>query len=213
MKQLSIYTVTSLFVLLSVTSAQAPQPSLLQILANRSVFGKDFPAALASVPAWAAVEERRVVVLAHEVVGGTPFTTKEEAEKRALRLRQALQNRVTFRPGTPLAESSATLSRVQAISFPEDDSVRVAVSDSSPELIAPQLTPARLKEELGQPEKIIYVTVQNKYERRPIELTVYEYAGGQISFAESSPSLRPGFIDRAILDVRAINAAVFQEAK
>jgi hypothetical protein len=202
-------------VILTVALAQASKPTLVQILNNRSVFGKDFPAVLRGLPAWNAQGEQEVVVFAHRAVGATALDTKEESEKRAAQLNDMLLKlQVQFKPDfRSLAEAPTGRLRAEAIAFPEDDSQRVAVSDSSLQLLNPELTPARLREALGPAERVAYVTVQNKFERRPIQLTVYEYADGQIGFAEPNPSLRPGFIDRVLLKVRAVNAAVFEEAR
>src|SRR5260370_34145015 len=133
MKQLSLRMVGLLGAMLTFASAQAPQPALVQILANRSVSGKDFPVALTSVPAWSSLEERQVVVFAHQIVGATSFNTKEDAQKRAGQLNKSLQkSRVRFRRElSTFAKVPAQRLRAQAIPFPEDDSSRVAVLDSS----------------------------------------------------------------------------------
>jgi len=215
MKRLSLFIVGWSYLIIILSSAQSPQQPVIKIVTNRSVFGKDFPTALASLPGWASQDERQVTVFSHQIVGATAFDTKAEAEKRVTQLNKRLRNlRPRFKPELgALARARVPRLRAQVVPFSEDDSIRLALSNPGWELINPQLTPARLQEALGPPQKISYVTVQNKTERIPIQLKVYEYADGQIFFAESSPATRPGFIDRATLDVRAVNAAVFQEVK
>jgi hypothetical protein len=215
MRRLLLPFTACLGVMLTSATAQAPPPTLVQILSNEVVFGKDFAAALRSLPAWNALEEREVVVFAHQIVGSTPYDTKQTAEKRAGQLNEALtktqaQFKSEFRT-MPVAALRAM--RAEGIPFPEDDSYRTAVADSSLQLLNPELTLARLSAALGKPQRVRYVTVQNKLERRPIQLTLYEYADGQIAFAVPDPSLRTEIIDRAFLNVRAVNSAIFQEAK
>jgi hypothetical protein len=201
--------------ILSGAWGQTSEPVVLKILSNRAVFGKDFAAALRSLPVWNALEEREIAVFTNRVVGSTSFDTKSEAEQRTLQLKTAFtKTQAQFRPEySPMAEAPARNLRVEAIPFPEDDSYRAAMTDSALELLNPGLTLERLSAALGNPERVRYVTVQNKTERRPTQLKLYEYADGQIAFAVPDPTLHPGIIDRALLNVRAINSAVFQEAK
>ena len=198
------------------TSSSAQSPQLVApILTNRTIFGKDFAAALRSLPAWNALGEREVTVFAHQVVGATSFDSKPDAEKRASQLNEALSKEQAKLKSefSTLSEAAPGVLRVEGIALPEDDSFHAAVTDSSLQLLNPDLTPARLTEALGKPTRVRYVTVQNKTERLPIQLTLYEYADGQIAFAVPNPTLKPGLIDRAILNVRSIYSAVFQEAK
>ncbi len=196
-------------------SGQTPEPAVVKILSNQAVFGKDFAAALRSLPGWNALEEREIAVFSVQLVGSTPFDTKQAAEKRVSQLNEALtKTHAQFKSEfSAMSEARLHPLRVEAIPFPEDDSYRAAMTDSSLQLLNPDLTLERLSAALGKPESVRYVTVQNKTERRPIQLKLYEYAGGQIAFAVPDPTLRPGIIDRALLNVRAINSAVFQEAR
>jgi len=195
--------------------AQAPESSLLHILSNQAVFGKDFSAVLRSLPAWNAYGEHEVAIFEHQVVGATRHNTRDEAQKRAAQLNQTLlkvQAPLKSEFGA-LAQSPPAPLHAEAIAFHEDDSYRVVVADSSLQLLNSELTLARLKKELGAPQKVAYVTVQNRTERRPIQLTLYEYADGQVAFATPDLSLHPGIIDRVLLNVPAISAAAFQEAR
>ncbi|MGA8429390.1 MAG: hypothetical protein WB729_06185 [Candidatus Sulfotelmatobacter sp.] len=214
MRRLLLPVAASLCLMLTTTLAQAPESSLLRILTNQTVFGKDFSAVLRSLPAWNSNGEHEVVVFAHQVVAATRHDTRQEAQKGAAQLNAAflgVQSHLKSEYGA-LAQAASPL-HAEAIAFPEDGSYRVAVADSSWQLLSPELTLERLKKELGAPQKVAYVTVQNKTERRPIQLTLYEYADGQVAFAIPDLSLHPGIIDRVLLNVRAISAAAFQEAE
>jgi len=196
-------------------SGQTPELAIVKILSNQAVFGKDFAAGLRSMPAWNALKEREIAVFSARIVGSTPFDTKQAAEKRASQLNEALTKlQAQFKPEfSAISEAPPRPLRVEAIPFPEDDSYHAAITDSSLQLLNPDLTLERLTAALGEPERVRYVTVQNKTERRPTQLKLYEYAGGQIAFAVPDPTLRPGIIDRALLNVRTINSAVFREAR
>lgn len=215
MRRLRLGVAMSLCFMLTTTLAQVPESSLLRILSNRAVFGKDFGGVLRSLPAWNSYGEHEVAIFPHQVVGATPHDTREEAQKGAAQLNQTLlKAQAQFKSEfSALAQAAPTPLRAEAIAFPEDDSYRVAVTDSSLQLLNPELTLARLKQELGAPQRVVYRTVQNKTERRPLQLTVYEYADGQIAFATPDLSLHPGIIDRVLLNVRAVSDAAFQETK
>jgi hypothetical protein len=201
--------------MLTGAAVQAPEPALAEILSNRAVFGKEFGAALRTLPAWNVVGEHEVAVFGQQIVGSTPYDTKQAAEKRAVQLNQALTKmQPQLKPEySALSVTLPRAMRAESVPFPEDDSYRVAVTDSSLLLLNPGLTLERLSAALGKPQSVRYVTVQNKFERRPIQLTLYEYAGGQIAFAVPDPSLRRGIVDRVLLNVRAVNSAAFQESK
>jgi hypothetical protein len=77
MKRLLLPVAASLCLMLTTTLAQAPESSLLRILTNHTVFGKDFSAVLRSLPAWNSYEEHEVVVFAHQVVGATRHDTRQ----------------------------------------------------------------------------------------------------------------------------------------
>jgi hypothetical protein len=195
------------------------QATLVRILTAPGVWGENFPAALAHLQAWARVNERTVLVFPDQVVGGTPFITQEEAQRLADELRRALnlprpQSRPEF--SEVFKQYSANQSipfNVEAVYFGDDDSYRVAWMTSPEGFMNPSLTFDTIEKLIGQPEEIRTEVVETQGERRPVVLTLHTYAGGAVIFAESDLSPRPGFVDRAILDVRALMSAVFQEAQ
>lgn len=205
----------SLCVMLTATLAQAPESSLVRILNNRAVFGKNFGAILQSLPAWNSYGEHEVAIFADHVVGATRHETRAEAQKGAAELNATfLKVQAHFKPEfSTLAPSAPAPFHAEATAFPEDDSYRVAIADPLLQLLKPELTLEQLKIELGTPQKIAYLTVQNKTERRPIQLTLYEYSDGQVAFAVPDLSIHPGIIDRVLLNVPSVSGAVFQEAR
>lgn len=183
--------------------------SLPAILNDNSLWGKDFSAALPSLPAWQQVGEPQVTVFSDRIIGSRTYERPEAAQSGATELRRAL---ATPRPALPGATAARNF-RAETLTLLEDDSVHVALINSSLQLLNPELTRAVLERRLGPPEKVSSLTLQNKLERRPIVLTLYQYAGGAVVFAEPNLSQRPGFVDRVFLDVPALTNAVFPEEK
>ena len=193
--------------------AQSGQgPAVIKILTARGLFGKDFPAALASLPAWRRAGEESVAVFPDRIVGATPFKAAEAAQPARSALGEAL------RQATPAAGPSfATALRAlvgkpppltsDVIQFSDDGSFRVALSGG--EFLRGGLTVKQVEAAIGQPETVTTQLIQSEGERRPVILTLHSYAGGAIVFAESDLAPRPGVIDRVILNVPAVSAIVF----
>src|SRR5262249_15740274 len=122
------------------TASQDPvRSAIVKILNDRTLFGKDFPAALAFLSSWTKINERQVAFYPDRVVGSTRYTTLDAAQQAASALRQA----VAGPQPAPSAEFADLLKgvptqfpfRVEIISsFPDDGSIRLAWS-------APQATP------------------------------------------------------------------------
>lgn len=200
--------------------AEARLPlSLAQILSDHILFGKDFPAALAQLQGWTQIGERTVAVFPDQIVGSTPYRTREEAQPNAGLLGRAsrelhprLNPEITSLLAGAIAKQPPAF-LAQAILSPEDVTLRIAWADAAFQFLAPDLSVATVRERLGPPEKISEEIVPTESDRRPVVLTVYSYAGGTIAFAESDAAAKPGLVDRVILDVPAVAAALFQEAR
>jgi hypothetical protein len=82
--------------LLSVASAFGGPPeekanALAKIFGEPGLWGKDYPAALASLPAWNRLGEKRVWMFADRIIGGSPHKTREEAQGEAERFTEAVK--------------------------------------------------------------------------------------------------------------------------
>src|SRR6516162_1993593 len=82
--------------LLSMASAFGGPPeekanALAKIFGEPGLWGKDYPAALASLPAWNRLGEKRVWMFADRIIGGSPHKTREEAQGEAERLTEAVK--------------------------------------------------------------------------------------------------------------------------
>lgn len=215
------------------TSAPSQDPvrsAIVKILNDRTLFGRDFPAALAFLSSWSQIGEREVHIYPDRIVGATQYKTLEEAQQAADRLRQATAGP---RP-TPSPEFVELLRgvpsqfpfRVEVISFFSDDgSIRLAwsapqaspgvsqqVSDPAQtalQFFDPGLTPATVQQRAGPADEITQRTLQTDKDERPVILAVHSYAKGAVVFATSDLSPRPGSVDRIIFNVPAITAVVF----
>ena len=189
--------------------------SVVQILTNRALWGKDFPTALAFLESWNRINEQKIFMFTNRVVGSTRYKTREAAQQAAARLSEAMKT-PRSRPKPELADllqgvpaQAPSQLRVEVVRFlPDDDFFHVAWSNPSLQFLAPNLTVATVRERIGPPERTTQELVQNEAERRPVVLTLHNYAAGAIIFAESDWST-PGVVDRVIFDVRAITAALF----
>jgi hypothetical protein len=192
------------------------ETNLARVLADRRVWGKDLPTALAFVESWGRAGERRLYVFPDRVVGATQYRTRDEAQRVAVRLTEAMRAaRRSARPGfeellrgvPTRAPAALRVSVVRLV--PDDEYFHVAWTGPSLQLLPPQLTVAAVRERLGPPERVVQELIQNETERRPVVLTLYVYAGGAVAFAESDWAPVPGYVDRAVLDVSAVTAALF----
>ncbi len=197
-------------------STPMQETSMTRVLADRTVWGKDFPTALAFVESWGRAGERRLYVFPDRVVGATQHRTSDDAKRAATKLSEAMRTaRRRARPGfEELLRGAPTQSpaalRVEVVRLePDDEYFHVAWVSPSLEFLPKQLTVAAVRDRLGPPEKVVLETIQNETERRPVVLTLYVYAGGAVSFAESDWAPVPGYVDRGVLDVSAVTAALF----
>ena len=192
------------------------QTNVTQVLSKAGVFRRDFPTALAFLESWNRINEPKIHIFPDRVVGSTQYRTREEAQRAAARLTEAMRA-ARSRPKAEAADllrgapaQAEALLKVDVIKFlPDDDSFHVAWINPSLQLLTPNVSLATIQERLGPPERSTPELVQNDTERRPVVLTLHSYAGGSIVFAESDWSPVPRTVDRVIIDVRSTTAALF----
>src|SRR5207247_976595 len=69
----------------------------------------------------------------------------------------------------------------------DDGALHLAIAIASPDpVLAPGLTIETVQSVIGPPDSTARQTIQNGFERRPVVLRLYRYAGGAIAFATSS---------------------------
>lgn len=202
-------------------SAPAPAQPLspaARALSDSALWGKDFNSVLAYLPAWSRAGEPTVVIFPNRIVGGTPHKGEAEARESASRVMSAMAAaRPPVRPAFAAlllkAREGGPAMRLEPMRFWDDESFRAVWAGSSLQFFSPDLKLSDVAERLGPPEKVEREVIEGDAERRPIILTVSEYFGGAVRFAESDWAPRPGFVDRVLLRVPAVEAVVYEVAR
>lgn len=183
------------------------------ILTDTKLWGKDFPLALASLPSWSEGGEREVVIFKDRMVASTPLKSRDEAEQASRKIAAAmavkeLKPKAAFQPMLRAVPKIGTALKMEVLPrFADDDSVRLMSTKPNAQFLAPELTAAAVQKQLGPPEKVEQQVIQTEGDRRPVILTLYRYANGDIAFAESDMAPKPGLIDRVLLNApRIVNA-------
>ena len=195
---------------------QQPAPSpIVKILKDKTLWGKDYPAALAYLSSWNKIGERTVTIFSVQAVGYTRYETHEKAQRTASELARAMKEPQP----QPNDEFDDLIGEVikrpppfqaREVTLLEDGATRVGWRDSLLQFLGQGLTLEMVQEHLGPPEKVTREIVPSEEERRSAILTLYRYAGGAIVFAETDWAPRPGFVDRVLFDVPTLTAVVFK---
>jgi hypothetical protein len=204
---------------LAAMAQASPTPSrhtLIEILSDSALWGKNFPMVLASLRSWDQAGQRSVLVFPNRIVGGTPLSSPEKARETS----RSIAETMTTRPFKPKPQFQAMFGTSQLTPhlkteiiarFQDDDSARVVATQPDAQFFAPDLTIDKVKERLGPPEKVEQQVIQSEGDRRPVILTLNRYAGGAVVFAQSDVAARPESVNRVLLDASAVMNAI--EAK
>ena len=196
---------------------QAP-PSLVAILTDSVLWGRDFPQVISALPAFSRQGDSIVVVSPSRVVGGRSFASNAAASTAAAELTRA----VAARPGIARANvagliETARTGRAPLQAAPQADleasTIRVGWANPSLRFVNPRLSIAMVRARLGPEERVTRVVLDSGTERRPVVLTLHHYANDAILFAESDWAATPGTIDRVILDAPRLTTALYQEGR
>jgi hypothetical protein len=213
-KKLVVMVVISIGLALPATGQSDQMTAITKILNARSLWGKDFPAAIASLPTWKRFDEGTVVITRNQILGGTPYKTAEPLQALRGAVRESMFKSVQ---PTPAFESllSAHLKGpssldTEVVTFADDTSQRLAMLGPSYQFLPEKLSTKQVEEVAGRPEKVTTEVIQTEGERRPVTLTLRSYAGGAIVYAESDWAPTPGLVDRVILNVSTVTATAFK---
>lgn len=189
------------------------EKSLEDILADQSLWGKDFPSVLSSLPAFSRAGEEQVSVFPERILGRTKHTSRRQTEPRAAKLAQELKATQNLTPRSPkmasyVAQASAAL-KAEVFQLPDDRTFRISAAGPSAQFLAPGLSIADVEKRLGKAEKVTTEVLDDGTDRRPVILTLHYYAGGAIIFVESDVNPNIGSVDRVFLDARKISTTLF----
>jgi len=187
--------------------------SVEEILADPVLWGKDFPTAIAAMPAFNQAGEQQVAVFPNRIVGRTKERERVQAESRVSRLDQSIKTTQNLTPrstrlATVLKQARVPL-KAEVILLPDDRTFRLAATGASPQFIAPGLKIADVRKRLGKEERVATEVLDDGTERRPVILTLHYYAGGSIIFAESDVNPNIGAVDRVFLNAATISTTIF----
>jgi hypothetical protein len=198
------------FTLLAVLAfGQQPAVTVQRILSDETLWGNDYPSVLTRLRALRDSGERSVYIFADRAAGASASRTQADVQARATRLTTLMARPATLQaPYAQLqqraaAPAAATL-RAEALRLRDGDGYHLAITRAAGlQLLAPELTIAAVRARLGPPEKVTEQAIQNEGERKPVILTLHQYAGGAIAFAESNMA-EPGVVERVVLDLNTI---------
>jgi hypothetical protein len=196
-------------------SAQpVPDQRLEGLLKDSRIWGTHFGEVLAAMPTWNDAGEQQVVVYRSRVEGAREFSSVAAARQMETQTRAAFKKAQQWklRPSfvdllAPLMGRPVVTRNAAQVKTP-DGEVRLAWGGTR-QLLAADLTKAKLTDAQGQPERITRRVVPTDDERRPVVLTELHYANGTVVFSQPDYAPRPGFIDRAVLNTGRITQVVF----
>ncbi|MGB6474091.1 MAG: hypothetical protein WBF04_08410 [Candidatus Sulfotelmatobacter sp.] len=190
------------------------EASLQKILSNPNVWGKDFSTALADVLVLQKVGEHELKVEPNSIVGFKPLSP-DNPGKAIADLQQALSTVSRYSEHVSLllgcgegAAKGPCTARVnsggQTVKTTRESGQSTFVS-SAPrkQFLAPTATVETLRKEFGPPERISQEVIQTEYERQPVIVTKYHYAGDAVVFATTN--MKPnGQLDHADVNADAV---------
>lgn len=190
---------------------QAQQTRIEDILTDQSLWGKDFPSVLVSLPAFTRAGEQQVAVFPDKILGRTKYTKRTAPPvARLARELKATSNRSPLSPKVRTLLSQGVISLTpQVLQLPDDKTFRLAAVGPSAEFLAPGLSIADVESRLGKEERVTTEVLDDGTERRPVILTLHHYAGGAIIFVESDVNPHIGSVDRVFLNAPQISTALF----
>lgn len=190
------------------SSKQSAIAQLRMSLAQRSLWGRDYAALIASIPGWARIQEKTIVVAPDMVFGGTPFQSREEAEAHAKRLAAALSEQPpTLAPDFERAASEGRKALVGKIAARPygGNSYRVVLGVGFNFL--PDLMIAEVQRSLGK-ESEIRQEIDDSGDRRPIVYTGHVYSHGAEIFQLSNYAPASDQVVRVILEISSALEAI-----
>jgi hypothetical protein len=194
-------------------AAQQGMSKTASLLADSTLWGPDFAAALRALPAYESAGEKNVLVFDDRVVGDRRYAVRSAAVATAnsigSHLRTILRaprqrNRVLESLDMPRRELSAPAPMV----LEEDRALHVGNAEPNLQLLAPGLEITAVTSRHGAPDETQTVAIDDGTEARPRILKLHSYDNGAIVFATNTGAVNPAAVERVILDAQQVSAAV-----
>ena len=188
------------------TANQNQQEAIRKILFDQSIWGKDFGAALKAIPLLSENGEQKVLIFGDRLIGTTPYQKNDiQAAMSIRRATRDLNADISAMKRQGGAQSD--LGTAQALSFPDDDSQRIAMFKAGNQYLAPNTSIVTIKEHHGTPQKITKEAVKSTNQYRPEVLIYHHYANSAVIFVTSNIR-NSGYVNRVILSAPAVQAAL-----
>ena len=191
--------------LLPVCGSTVPQQfNAERILLDSTLWGPDFPVVLPVLVALRDTGETRAYIFTDSVAGASALAS-ETATARAEKLRALVARPRTLASQFAKLQKPATPGalRVETARLLDDDGFHTVAVRRGAQFLATGLTVEMVRSRLGEPERVVEQTIQNRTERRPVILKLHIYAGGAIAFAESNMA-EPNVIERVVVDLEKV---------
>jgi hypothetical protein len=190
--------------------------SIARILTNKAIWGKDLPAALARVRGWGEAQQSRIEIFPDRIVGASPLRDSQGQEpvKKLTGALKAAAPDLTAAFASWQTDTSAEAGarfKVSVLNHVDDRSPRLGITDENLQFLKPGLTLATVQSQIGGPARVSQLVIQDdKGDHRPVILKLYHYGEGALAFAVSELEAKPGLINRVILDVPKVEAAMLK---
>jgi hypothetical protein len=203
-------TIRSLALSLALVTTSSPltlaqQPANAQrILLESTLWGRDYPALLAQLKTLRDAGETTAYVFVDRAAGASAFSTQQAAQTRVERLRTSGAQAAQLQPQFQTLQRQAAPLRVATARLIDGDGFHVVLDRAGGvELLPPALTVQTVRSRLGAPERVTTQTIQSIGDRRPVILTLHQYANGAIAYAESNQT-EPGVVERVVLNLSTV---------
>ncbi len=188
------------------TRNQDQSEAIRNILANKSIWGKDFATALRAIPYMEDTGEQNVLIFPDKIVGATAYVKTNVPAVSGARL-AAMEVNADITKGEKKLGGRNKMGTAQPLSFPEDNSERVALINTRNQYLVPETTITTIKQQLGAPQNITKHSVGSSREDRPEVLIYYHYAEDAVIFVTSNIK-NYGYVNRVILNAPVVKNAL-----
>ena len=193
--------------------------TVLKILSNHALWDVEFASTVKYLHSWKKLDQSNVILFRDQLLSSKAYQNGPDAERAAARLQEILFDRQpSFAPSFAdlLRRADGAPPTVKVIDFfADDDSYRVGWACTPGTSFTKALTIKIVRDELGEPQGGVSheIVRSERGGRRPVVLTLYRYADGAITYAESDLADKPGRVDRVLLDISKLSAVIFTPDK
>ncbi|MBC7777692.1 MAG: hypothetical protein H7246_19815 [Phycisphaerae bacterium] len=198
-------------------SSQVTKPkTVLEIISNRVIWGKDFPLALAQMEALSKSDDKTAELSPTKMTLSKLYANAQAADASLKSITKALigaERQDLFKKTKKNFPFEARSPKIEVVKAPQNDSVFVSLNFGPTEFLRPDLRITQIEKELGAAERVGYRVYEGRGEERPLIITYHSYADGAIIFAESNYSDQPRLVDRVYFDTPKLVTALKSSLK